>query len=231
MGLKARLPPSQPIQNRVHAQQLPSASQVLMEDMPPAKRRRVQYLTRILEGCDDTAVKEELGIKDKGYKARVLKELRETGTLDNHPGQGRPPKYTEEQFAAATELLEGETFFFSGEELVAVLVEEGQLEPNSCARSFMQALQRWSKAQKLHLAYGQRRLTFAMTAEHAKGRLDWCISNKRKLTKRELQEFWIEDEITITYGGHPKGKWGIQGRIVSHMPAWCCACCGPGASV
>ena len=185
-----------------------------MKSMPPAKRRREQYVIRILEECDDTAVKEELGIKDKGYKARVLAELRASGTLDNLSGQGRRPKYTDEQFTAAKELLRGVVFFFSGGELVAALVEEGQLEAGTSSRGFMQALQRWSKMQKLHLAYGQRRLTFAMTAEHAKGRLAWCHSCKGILTEQKLQEFWIEDEITINYGGHPKGEccW-IAGRI------------------
>lgn len=191
----------------------PRHTPTTMKNMPPAKRRREQYVTRILEECDDTAVKEELGIKDKGYKARVLAELRASGTLDNLRGQGRRPKYTDEQFTAAQELLKGRMFFFSGGELVAALVEEGQLEAGIRSRGFMQALQRWSKTQKLHLAYGQRRLTFAMTAEHAKGRLAWCHSCKSTLTKRKLQEFWIEDEITINYGGHPKGECWIAGRI------------------
>lgn len=188
-----------------------------MKGMPQAKRRRVQYVTGTVDQCDDTAVKEELGITDKAYKARVLAELRATGTLDNLAGQGRKPKYTGSQFAAAKELLKGDAYFFSGEELVAALVGEGQLEAGTKARGFMSALQRWAKTQKMLLAYGQQRLTFAMTAEHAKGRLAWCRSHKSVLTKQRLHEFWIEDEITINYGGHPKGECWIAVRIT---PSW-----------
>ena len=44
-----------------------------MKNMPPAKRRREQYVTRILEECDDTAMKEEL--------ARLLGSWQDCGGL------------------------------------------------------------------------------------------------------------------------------------------------------
>lgn len=70
----------------------------------------------------------------------------------------------------------------------------------------MEALHDWLLRHGERLCFGQRRLAFAMTEEHRHGRLEWCEQHQGCLNCASVEDFWFEDEITITYGGHPKGK-------------------------
>lgn len=167
----------------------------------------------MLKQHDDKLVKQKLGIKDKAYKQRILGNLEQYGSLDNAPGQGRPSKYTDLHFQAARDALVGDdTYYFSGEELVSSLVERGELPAGTPARGFMEALHDWLRGHGERLSFGQLRLAFAMTEAHRHGRLEWCEQHQGVLTKASVEEFWFEDEITITYGGHPKGKCSRAGR-------------------
>lgn len=178
-----------------------------MKGMTLVKARRVQYLVASLRIVNDASVRKVLGIQDKKYKDRLITALLDHGSLDNKPGQGRPPSYTEDQLEAARDaLLQGDTYYFSAAELVAELMELEVLAADTSVKGFMWRLKGYLLERREMLAYGLRRLTFAMTEAHCQGRLAWCLENRKKLTQELVKQYTFQDEIVIDCGGKPKGK-------------------------
>ena len=143
-----------------------------------------------------------------------MRNLVDLGTLDNAPGQGRPCKYTADHFRAAHDVLKsGGSFFYSGAELVAYLVECGELPEDAAPGGFMPALKRYLKTHRWSLGYGPRCLTFALSQAHKLGRLSWSLEQRLLITSASVEELTFEDEIIIDQGGKPKGGCMLAGPI------------------
>lgn len=189
-----------------------------MSQQPAPKRRRIAYVVGCLELVDDTSVKKELGIVDREYKERIVRNLLKFGTLDNAPGQGRPCKYTTDHFRAAHDLLRaGGSFFYSGAELVCYLVECGELPEDAAPAGFMPALKKYLKSHRWTLGYGPRCLTFALSEAHRHGRLAWSLEQRLLINSSSVEELTFEDEIIIDQGGKPKGGCMLGRAICSAM--------------
>lgn len=131
-----------------------------MPQQPAPKRRRIAYVVGCLHLVDDTSVKKELGIADRSYKERTVRNLVDLGALDNALRHGRACKYTADHFHAAHDLLKaGGSLFYIGADLVAYLVECGELPEDAAPAGFMPALKRYLKTHRWSLGYGPRCIT------------------------------------------------------------------------
>ena len=77
---------------------------------------------------EHSTIRKALGVKDPGFKARLISNLLEYGTLDNARRAGCPPKYTKEHLVGARELLSGvQSYYYRPAQLKAELIERGHL--------------------------------------------------------------------------------------------------------
>ncbi len=127
-------------------------------------------------------------------------------------------------------LLELEDTVCSSEEFVKELQDRSILPPTAKHASFMRAFKVYLSGTGLTLAYGQRKLTFALSSRHVAARLAWCLKKGITLTIDTVKTYWFGDEITISYGGKPKGgwvgwhcTWALQSLPVWHDD-WDCCC-------
>ncbi len=174
----------------------------------PAKseRTRSQYLLELLRSVDDRAIRRKLGIKDKKFKKRLMTNLEKYCSIADAPRSGRPRSYTPTTYEAAKEvLLELEDTVCSSQELVKVLQDRSILPPTAKHGSFMRGFKSYLSGTGLTLAYGQRKLTFALSTRHVAARLAWCLKMGITLTIDVVKTYWFGDEIAISYGGKPKG--------------------------
>lgn len=188
-----------------------------MDTFPEAKRKRVAYTVAAIRKFKDAGLQKTLGVGGRKYKARLIAELEATGSLNNRPGQGAHPRYTEEHFfAAATVVMDGSTYWFSTEELVYYLEELGLVPSDTCPRAFWRNLKEYMQSCKLRITFGQRRLTFALAHWDCSERLEWAREKLEVFTDATMGEFTFEDEIVIDCGGKPKGEWGKNGGAAVH---------------
>ena len=178
-----------------------------------SERTRAQYLIALLSSVDDRAIRRKLGIKDKKFKKRLMANLEKHCSIADAPRSGRPRSYTPATYEAAKGvLLELEDTVCSSRELVRVLQDRAILPPTAKHESFMRGFKLYLSGTGLTLAYGQRKLTFALSTRHVAARLAWCMKMGTTLTIDVVKSYWFGDEIAISYGGKPKGGW-VQ---------WCC---------
>lgn len=151
-------------------------------------------------------MKKELGIADRSCKERIVRSLVDHGALDNALRHGRACKYTADHFHAAHDLLKaGGSLFYIGADLVAYLVECGELPEDAAPAGFMPALKRYLKTHRWSLGYGPRCITFALGEAHKLGRLAWSLEQRLLITSSSVEELAFEDESRIDEGGKPKG--------------------------
>lgn len=180
------------------------------QEMPKktkSQTRRSQYLLLALKDCDDAAIRQELGIADRGFKARLVKLLQQHASILDAPRSGRPIKYTEELHESARQvLLDLEDTVVTGREFVWTLEDRGILKPKTNPKSYMRAFKRHLATKGMQLSYGRRRLLFALSNTHIKSRLKWCREKSSIFTKETVKQYWFGDEISISTGMAPKGK-------------------------
>lgn len=181
------------------------------QDMPKKTKsqiRRAQYLLLALQGCNDAAIRRELGISDRGFKARLVKQLKQHASILDAPRSGRPIKYTEELHESARQvLLDLEDTVVTGKEFVWTLEDRGILKPETSPKSYMRSFKRYLATKGMQLSYGRRRLLFALSNSHIKARLKWCREKSSIFTKEKVKQYWFGDEISISTGMAPKGKY------------------------
>lgn len=171
------------------------------------ERKRAEYLLECIATADDRAIRRKLDIPDKGFKKRLVHNLAKYCTIADAPRSGRPRIYTPETHEAAKAvLLELEDTVLSSQEFVRVLQDRKILPPIAKHGSYMRAFKSYLSGKGLMLAYGQRKLTFALSTRHIAARLAWCQGKGATFTNDTVKTFWFADEITISYGGKPKGK-------------------------
>lgn len=171
-----------------------------------SERTRAQYLFELLASVDDRAIRRNLGIKDKGFKKRLMTNLQRYCSIADAPRSGRPRSYTTATHEASKDvLLELEDTVCSSKEFVKELQDRAILPPTAKHESFMRAFKVYLSGTGLTLAYGQRKLTFALSSRHVAARLAWCLKKGVTLTIDTVKTYWFGDEITISYGGKPKG--------------------------
>lgn len=197
-----------------------------------SERKRAEYLLECIANADDRAIRRKLGIPDKGFKKRLVHNLTKYCTIADAPRSGRPRIYTPETHEAAkAQLLQLEDTVFSSQEFVRMLQDRKILPPDAKHGSYMRAFKSYLSSKGLQLAYGQRKLTFALSNRHIAARLAWCQGRGVTFTNDTVKTFWFADEITISYGGKPKGKPdflhcfpGVHATILVHANAACTAC-------
>ncbi len=181
--------------------------QQTMPKITKSQLRRAQYLLLALENCDDATIRQQLGITDRGYKARLRKLLEEYASIVDAPRSGRPIKYTDELHESARQvLLDLEDTVVTGREFVWTLEDRGILKPKTRQKSYMRAFKRYLATKGMQLSYGRRRLLFALSNSHIKARLKWCRAMRSVFTKESVKQYWFGDEISISTGMAPKGK-------------------------
>jgi hypothetical protein len=169
--------------------------------------RRRDYLLSRLDGYSDKAAKKKLGIKDKKYEERVRAGLERDLSLTDAPRSGRKPLYTEDTLEDALDYFDqNDWLLITKKELVAGLQQVEILQPNATVDGFYTAFKKHLLKHDLHLKWGQRPLTFALSHQHEVWRHKWCIKQQAVLTSALMKDYWFCDEILIEEGGHPKGK-------------------------
>lgn len=179
-----------------------------MDKFRPAKRQRVAYVIAAIKSLTNASEPKGCGVGGKKFRERLVQELEATGSLDNRPGQGAHPRYTEEHFFhAATALLDGSAYFWSTKELVFHLIEEGLIPADTCPSAFWRTFKLYMASCGMWAVYGARRLTFALTDLDCQERLCWAHLNLQVFVSSSMDKFTFEDELVIDYGGKPKGEW------------------------
>lgn len=172
-----------------------------------SQRRRAKYVLLELSGCKDSAIRRKLGITDRGFKGRLVQLLTEFSSIVDAPRSGRPVEYTPEAHEAARTVLLGlEDTAMTARDFVWTLEDRGILTPKTNHESYMRAFKEYLATKGTQLVYGKRRLMFALSNTHIKGRLQWCQDKSSTFTEETVKQFWFGDEISIRQGLAPKGE-------------------------
>jgi len=180
-----------------------------MVKVTTAQKRRADLFVLLLQGHSLLAAKKQLKIKNTSYVRSLISHLKDTADLADAPRSGRPEKYGEDLMWQAKEFLLGlEDAAFCCKDVVAAMVDYGVLPEDTSWASFWPKFVMYLGSHGLSLVWGIQRLTFAMTKKHATARLRWCQQYQHVFTDRTMRHYVFVDEISLEYGGHPKGGWG-----------------------
>lgn len=208
---------------RVEPPHHPTSGMVKVTD---SQRKRAKLFILLLQGSAVDAAIKKLKIKNKSYVSKLISHLGETSSLADAPRSGRPEKYSSDVLSKAKDFLLGlEDAAFCCKDVVAAMIDEDVIPEDTPWASFWPKFIKYLSSQEIYLVWGIQRLTFAMNKRHVKARLQWCHENKLIFTDRTMKQFWFTDEISLEYGGHPKGecnKCGLEGAGASKLVKLTC---------
>lgn len=182
-----------------------------MVKVSSAQHKRAKFLILVLRGSSPKSAMKKLNIKKKTYVSDLVRLLEETDSLADAPRSGRPEKYGEDMLCKAKDLLlDLEDAVFCCKDAVSAMINEEILPDDTKWASFWPKLVKYLATQGLYLVWGIQRLTFAMNHEHVESRFEWCKQNEKEFTDRTMKNYVFVDEISLEFGGHPKGEctWG-----------------------
>jgi len=167
--------------------------------------KRLEWVYHFLKtGSEGQANK--LAMTGRGYRARLVRHIEATGSLDDKPRSGRPPEYSVPAMEEALRLLKAhEDDLLTMKDLHRLLVSKGILKERSTTKTFSQHFKSCVASLGHRLTVNSTSTLPFLRATDKPERVKYCKAMLAVLKYRPLEDFWFVDETTVEESPHPKG--------------------------